>query len=277
MTDESPEAQVIPIESARDRQAEAIRNAELLESKLADFASMNLEERETFLPFLQRDIHQLATPEAMEYRLVEYLEEEKEEFEEAVQSALSSKWVVVGEEEPIEPWRGSHTVVMLDFSGRIIAARRNTEGPVYEPDNYGDNLYPYALSKAVQALHIALEMNGDKWKARGLLDEGNNLEYIDRLLNDGAMEGDRIPVFLGEAVLSSDEEELVVGVSGAELREDYIRGMIPESMRDHISIDFLAGFADMQLAQLILEHIDGEGMGETRDEPTFFAQLRRAH
>ena len=69
----------------------------------------------------------------------------------AVRVACETHFKTHGE-STLMPWSGSFTIVVLGVDGNIIAAAANPTGPVYK--EYGENLFQYALIKAVLRLHL---------------------------------------------------------------------------------------------------------------------------
>ncbi len=198
-------------------------------------------------------------------------------FKEAVESAGSSRFKV--ETGVVKPWVGGFTVTLLDPHGRILAAEANPQGEVYSKENYGDDLYAFALAKAVLSLHL------DKMGKPGGLDNEENLEYLKEL---GFKLGEDL--FLGEAQvlfwnstlgakrrsISPLATQVYIGASGCEMTQKYVDSLLPSDM--HAKVDFLAGFADQVFAQTVSSKmVHGIGSASIIEEPELFAHLRRAH
>lgn len=197
----------------------------------------------------------------------------------AVRVACETHFKTHGE-STLMPWSGSFTIVVLGVDGNIIAAAANPTGPVYK--EYGENLFQYALIKAVLRLH--LERAG--WYTG--LDNDENQAYLRELLPENEQ------IYLGEA---KGEGLPIVGASGCELTHEYRNDIAPGIPPENVN--FLAGYADQLFAEIVLVQFAtnfemAEKIGriacdtsvqsaldrvkpEPVEEPSLFAQLRRAH
>lgn len=242
-------------------------NAERLQNVLKAFAIFDTEQRERRLPDLIKFIKEIATPEVMAIATHplknKYLEQMSKNFGPpflwAISNALKASFKTPKGE--MQSWEGGYTLVMIDQDGILLAAATNPVGEVY--NQYGKNLFPYALSKAVFELHLNL---ADK---KSGLDKEENFDYIESLGFEYGKD-----LFMGT---NSFPNGTVIGASGCELSRDYVNSLLPESMRDSYPVDFLAGAADRYFARMVAAQSMFHTEPHAMEEPKLFAELRRAH
>lgn len=241
---------------------------EQLLDELRGFAALKpvegTKERENRLPELVRFIRRFGKEERLADALASHLKSPwapPQPLVEAIRCATLTQFDVGGKR--ILPWGGGFTVVILSHEGETRGVRRPV-GRVYE--EYGQNLYPYALTKALFTMHLHLSSR------EGGLDKLDNFNYLESL---GFKRGEDL--FLGENQLGTGDHVTYIGASGCELAEAYVSDLLPKDMRESYSVDFIAGHADMIFARSIAGYLMFPGTPAPIQEPKFFSQLRIAH
>ncbi len=269
---------------------EAERTAQELQERLKNFAVKTNRDRADDLNIICNELLNV------DNNILSYLEdsESQQRLIRAVGTTLRTPFKLADDRRVI-PWAGGYTIVAIDKNGVFKAALSNPVGRVYE--NHGTNLNPYALTKAVERLHLFLSI-----KSTGL-ENSQNYNLIQEI------RGRRHPVYLGEAMsekfLSSDEDldPVILGASGCELTPEYQSSLAPDLFKlpttlrkqadalgpygfpkqeaadliENTLVDFAAGYADMVFAQRVANYLsDPFKIGPVK-EPEFFSLLRRSH
>lgn len=243
-------------------------SAQILQGELRVFAQLNTEQRERYLSKMTHLVKDIATPEVMTMATHplknHYLEQMGKNFGPPFYNAIndSLKTTFKTPNGEIKSWEGGYTAVMVNKEGVLLAAATNPTGRVY--DQYGTNLFPYALNKAVFELHLNLAD-----KEIGGLNDPKNFAYLEGLGFEYGKD-----LFLGT---NSFPDGTVIGTSGCELSKQYMDGLLPQSMSGDYSVDFLAGLGDMYFARMITGQSMFHAEPHAMEEPKFFAKLRRAH
>lgn len=223
-----------------------------LGDKLREFAAMDTKQRTQRLPGLARSFKDSVDSKTLLDLSVTAPHPLRRQLDVAARAVRESRF------GQVEPWAGGYTVVSLDEAGNVSGTTTNAVGKVYK--KYGD-LSPYALKKALFTLHL---------ERAGMLDGLSSERNLRHLESIGLEFGK--DVFLGGATLTWEDQTHHVGVSGAELKEDYVRTLLPQGMPH--TLEFLAGKADQVFAERV---VHGVMYRVPQDEPQFFAELRRAH
>ncbi len=249
-----------------------VRNqAEILKDDLRAFAAKDTKTRENRLFDIVSSIKNNASLESI-LELTspnKNIELERIDYRPYLYSAArktTNTLFTVGKEK-VKPWEGGFTVISLRQDGTIPAGITNPRGRVYK--EYGQNLYPYALTKAMFSLHLYL--SGKK----GGLGEVENIRYLQGL---GFRGGENL--FLGEAIVPGPEgSSSFIGASGCELQSDYINSLLPRGMQYQYPVDFLAGRADHEFALQVAVNLkfSEAATQPVISEPKFFSDLRFAH
>lgn len=243
--------------------------AQLLKGQLAEFAGLTTNEREKALVELYDLVHKKGGDKEpiIDKEIIAELADKKFQpyVEDAVQSTLETKFER-SNGELVDPFEGAFTAVAIDLKGNILGGLANPVGEVYR--KYGENLFPYALMKAVLRLHLELA------KRNGGLDSEKNIDYIKELLPEKL-------IFLGESmgwptVGTVEIGNIIIGASGCELKHDYRNGLAPGMVKDG-TVDFLAGSADEIFADLIARYLEDNSRSKSAKEPENYSWLRRAH
>lgn len=248
---------------------ETERQAQVLQERLKEFSTLSNYDKPSGLPILLNYFSD-TTVNSM---ILSYLVDPalQADLEKAAQSVLHQGFKQRA--EIIHPWAGGYTLIAINMAGEIKAASVNPEGGVYQ--RYGENLFPYALKKAVQRLYLhqtSLDYYGD-------LEKESNYYHIKDLMGEGK-------IFLGETLTDPNirlgQETLAIGASGCELSAEY-RNLLAPGMLNDQSDDFAAGYADMVFAKSVARILDPDTARHSPEylefiwEPEFFSLLRRAH
>lgn len=231
-----------------------------IQSSLHDFAAASTKKRETRILNLAEVIKSSVTPEVLAGisgsgdRLF---------LRHATSLALKTKFDT-GVGKPFLPWEGGYTVVMLDRDGSVVSWDHRLVGRVYQQEQYHNNLYPYALTKALIRLHLLLDGR------QGGLEVPENQKYMQKL---GFVPG--VNLFRGESIYPGFSQPFPIGASGCELKMEYIDGLLPSKME--YGYEFLAGQADMEFAELVGALLLTPDMPRVIPEPKFFWDLRNSH
>lgn len=184
--------------------SEVEKDAQELQSKLSTYATSNIGKLEEGL------FNICNTFSGVDSQLLAYLidPESQSRLTKAIDLTLETPFVLDDLTE-ILPYIGGFTMVAINEKGDIKAAHTNPEGSVYE--YHGDNLYPYALSKAVQRLFLVRIGSREHG-----LENPRNYSYIRGFISPQH-------VFLGEAystparTKTMPSEHLILGASGCKL------------------------------------------------------------
>lgn len=236
-----------------------------LKDSLVEFATSNDRMRENLIPGLVRFIRKFGNDQEIGAELVAHMESpwhDPQHLAEAIRCAALTPFYVK-DSQRVLPWTGGFTVVALSSKGEFMGHRK-VEGRVYR--EIGDNLYPYALTKAMLRMH--LDFSGRE----GGLDNEQNFYYFEDL---GLHRGDDL--FLGESQLGNRDNRSYIGVSGCELAWKYVQELIPSDMHAYTTVDYIAGHADMIFARNVAGYLMIPGEPAPIKEPPFFTQLRMAH
>ncbi|HSX40615.1 MAG TPA: hypothetical protein VLF68_03295 [Candidatus Saccharimonadales bacterium] len=249
-----------------------MRNLELGESspseqaikeELLSFTNADSATRKARLPWIVQGLPKLIGP-TMAERLTDPLRNPElqgkittQDVQTAVQKALATPFRGIYPPVDMHPWEGGYTVAVVG-DGKLYAVVSNPVGPIYEKPH---NLIPDAVGKA--NLSFFLKEEGDL-----MLDSDQAINDLEKLgLND---------ICLGEAWGNRNGVRIHVGVSGCELNQDYIDGLVPSSERGIYHPDFLTGRTDQIFARLVADALSDKSHRHLR-EPDVFSELRRSH
>lgn len=223
-----------------------------IKNSLRAFAQGALEAREKCLAGLITTIKQNARLETLEL-LTDKAFQPK--LKEAVKKTLETPFEVEG--EPVVPWAGGFTIVALDQRGEIRGVfSRPTEGL----EEYSD-LHPYALTKAVLALH--LDLIPVVQRRLGNLD---NFKYVEKMAKTKIFNGaSQSPAIVGEDII-------YIGGSGCVAKEEYLKRLLGGAKPSH---DTQAGRFDAIFCDLVEFYLTAEDeMVLQRPEPREVQEIR---
>jgi len=224
-----------------------------MESAITTFAGLDHEERERQLPGL------LTMASAASPGWIEKLDlPNSEALLDAARVAAVSPMRDYDNYD-VACWVGGFTLVELSLEGELTGACRLAAGDVYRL--YSDNLYGYALQKALQALHLRLSFM-DPSTSTFL-----SSRYLEKLLGRDQL---RVGAYYDPIRVR------IIGASGCEVplrqRLAYCPGMTPASELD--GVNFLAGAFDEVFARLVSNCLRESARCY---EPRLLTQLRLIH
>ena len=251
--------------------------ANQLQRELHEFAKQETSQREEGLARLRDIIAELTDPDTILY--LNFLHRGGIRFQNELHKAINTTHQT-GFEKPngqiVEPWAKTkgYTLVVIDHTGTLHAGYSNPVGETYEI--YGENLFPYALSKATLALHCMLaEMDGGIQR---------NWDYLlDLLPGRHIYQGDYVTPAPGFSVDSeylygtSGSVRLAIGANGCELEEHYHRELSPEGIDGIILLSSIAGAADTVFATRVGQLIQNYEIKTLIPEPEILTLARTLH
>ncbi len=245
-------------------------HAEYLQRELKSFIGNQPEEREENLGKLINNVRRWSSTEVMAHLTSGH--DYNSRLAWAARAATQTEYYNEVTGTLVTPWNGGYTLVAITPSADIVAAVSNPVGEVYK--HYQD-LFPYAMSKAVLAWYLSL-MGEDP-----SIDNEVNWEHMKPKLakaNLGLFQGDYVtqPIETPFGV-----SPLIIGASGCELTEEYLEPMLPMSLYDlpqRLRVNNTAGEGDTQFATLVGHRLENPQADESIvKEPEVFRKNRRIH
>ncbi|MBI4038196.1 hypothetical protein HY387_00885 [Candidatus Daviesbacteria bacterium] len=156
--------------------------------------------------------------------------------------------------------------VLVFNNGLPVGYYEMADGEVHRnhgAKEYGYTLLPYAARKGARRWHMELKgpdlggMMGLFWSTYSIR---KNYAYFKELGPEN------VGVFIGDAAVNLDSHRLVIGVSGAQMTEEFLRFLTGGNVKEH-TIELFAGIGDEVLAEGIAQRIKDPRLVVARIHP----------